>query len=86
MPITLPNVSTGGTHVDVLLAQQSKLKESLEVALEALKECEPHFRDYLDYSTFVIARSDHIDNLSGLEILLGRVNQTIEHITNQYKP
>lgn len=79
----LPTISLNGTSPNQLLRDYNDVRETLNIAIDTMRRCAPHLRDYyVKEGDFKAACTEHDKRLNSLVTILYEVNQIAEHISD----
>ena len=86
--VVIPTVHINGTSKSTLHTSLSHARRTLLAAVEALKETEPHGRDYYMHGreTFKSAQDAYVGRLDRLESVYNEVCEILEGVDAQGAP
>lgn len=84
-PLTVPTVHIGGTSFDGLMIPLHDAAHAVREAITALRECDPHGRDYYlqGEKAINIAISEHLSRTSRLQSVLEELQSLMEAVHKQ---
>jgi hypothetical protein len=86
-PEALPQVNNNGTSRDELVQQRLDARAAVSAAIDALRQCIPHGRDYqtVGQPRFTTARTLHRERMAALTDLWAELEAEAYAIQNQGK-